>query len=365
MPGKRINEAKWREILNRLVLRPRLKEAARMSGIDPSSLFLKLKQSVADPAAHQLTWLGTRTDFASHVHLARKMALVELDRSALTLALDGHSQPRYHDGKLVYVTDLQIASDAITLDDFDWYEKYGSRNREDVWARDSEGRLMPDMVTSPPNAQLVAKILSSLIPAYQEQSTVEHHHSGSVWVVGQTPQAQLPAGSRDSGSLGDAFGIAAPQADAPKPTNLLALPRPAVDTAEFDAKWLNKKLLRPVVLFRNERGRLLPPLNDDVVIAGSVQHRAFQDADIPVEAVRAETLLDEGYQNDFLNELAPNWKPDLSRPPTPAPPTESERVRAVAAQEKSARVPEASIRLDHSRDDKPHSPPPGGFRVLR
>ena len=29
-----------------------------------------------------------------------------------------------------------------------------------------------------------------------------------------------------------------------------------------------------------------------------------------VEVVRAETLLDEGFENDWLRELAPAWKPN-------------------------------------------------------
>jgi hypothetical protein len=106
--------------------------------------------------------------------------------------------------------------------------------------------------------ELVSKLLSSLIPAYSERATVEHHHSGSVWIEGQTAQPQLPPSSRDQ--FGDAFGSAAPAAQQQRQTNLLALPRPCVDTAEFNSRYRDKKLLRVVTLFRDAEGHLLPPL---------------------------------------------------------------------------------------------------------
>ena len=70
----------------------------------------------------------------------------------------------------------------------------------------------------------------------------------------------------------------------------------------------------------------MPPLpgpDGDVVVAGTIQARAFEDEGIKVEVVRAETLLDDGFENDWLRELAPAWKPKPR--PKSAPPTEAER----------------------------------------
>jgi hypothetical protein len=312
---KSVSDDVWRDILNRLVLRPRLKAAARSAGINPSTLFIKIRQSIENPDAHRLTWLDKLDAFDAHVSAARRLSIVELDRAALQLGLEGHSVPRFHDGRPVFVTDMQVAADALTLEDWAWEGTYPGRKRDDIYARDADGKLIQEMVTSPPNAQLVSKLLSSLIPAYSERATVEHHHSGSVWIEGQTAQPQLPSLGRDQ--LGDAFG-SAPAAQQQRQTNLLALPRPCVDTAEFNSRYHDKKLLRVVTLFRDSDNKLLPPLPSDVVIAGSRQHLAFSDAQIPVEAVRAETLLDEGYQNPELYELAPAWKPKKPKPPTDA-----------------------------------------------
>lgn len=360
MARKPISDDAWRDILNRLVLKPRLKAAARSAGINPATLFAKIKHSIASPDEHKLTWLDTLAPFHEHVSAARRLSIVELDRAALTLGLEGHSTPRYHDGKPVFSTDLQVASDAMTMDEMSWIEKYGSRRGPgpdaDIYARDKDGKLIQEMVTSPPNAQLVSKLLSSLIPAYSERATVEHHHSGSVWIEGQTAQPQLQSPSH--GPLDVAFDVI-PAAQQQRQTNLLALPRPCVDVAEFNAKYRDKKLLRVVTLFRDADGKLLPPLPSDVVIAGSRQHLAFSDAQIPVEAVRAETLLDEGYQNPELYELAPAWKPKKPKPPTDA---ERQEIAKQAAAEMKKEKPYRSM-SDRAEGIGRGTPAPGGRRV--
>jgi hypothetical protein len=357
MGARKISDDTWVGILNRVVLKPRLKPAARAVGIDPSTLFLKIKQSIADPENHKLVWLDTLDTFANHLQTARRLSIVELDRAALQLGIEGHAQPRFHDGKPVFKTDMQVAADALTLDEMDWIAKYGTRSRDDHYARDKDGKLIQEQVVSPPNAQLVAKLLSSLIPAYREQSTVEHHHTGHVWIEGT--QTQAVASPRQDNLLG--FDIPAEQQR--RPTNLLALLRPCVNSEEFDKKF-RKKLLREVVLFRDADNKLMPPLPDDVIVAGTPQHRAFQDAGFEINAVRAETLLDEGFENEWLREIAPAWKPTPK--PKPVPPTEAECEEvAVKVQQKIANVTpagKASARYD-SENLGYGKPPPGGRRV--
>ncbi len=83
----------------------------------------------------------------------------------------------------------------------------------------------------------------------------------------------------------------------------------------------------------------LPPLpgpdGEDVADAGTIQARAFEDAGMKVEVVRAETLLDEGYENDWLRELAPDWKPP-AKPKAPAPTAQEREEVAAKVQEKIA-----------------------------
>ena len=126
-------------------------------------------------------------------------------------------------------------------------------------------------------------------------------------------------------------------------------------------RW-RRKLLRETVLFRDADGKLLPPLPDDVIVAGSIQHRAFQDAGIAVDAVHPTVLLDEGYQNDWLVELAPGYKP---KPPKPEPvKTEASSPGESAPMPPVAQAPpgKASARYD-SENVGYGKPPPGGRRV--
>lgn len=358
MGARKISDDTWVDILNRVVLKPRLKPAARAAGIDPSSLFVKIKQSIADPEAHKLVWLDTFAPFHEHMNTARKLAIVELDRAALQLGIEGHSQPRYHDGKPVYKRDPQIESDALTMDDDMWTLVYGNRRRDDTFLRDDQGRLIQDTITSPPNAQLVAKLLSSLIPEYKERSEVEHHHSGGVWIAGT--QTQATAAPRADSLL----GFDAPAEQRQRPNNLLALPRPCATSEEFDQKF-RKQLLREVVLFRGADNKLLPPLPGDLLIIGTAQYRAFLEAGLldGATVMTPQAALDEGYENDWLRDLAPDYKPKPKPKPQPQPmPTEevAQRVAAKVAE----RPGKASARSD-SENLGYGRPAPGGYRVVK
>lgn len=357
--NNKISDDTWRDVLNRLVLKPRMKAAARNSGINPTTLFAKIKDSVAEPDKHMLEWLGHRAPFYQHVNAARKLNVVALDHAARDLAINGHSEPRFHDGKPVWKRDPKIEADAITLDELDWIAKYNTRPRTDTFARNEAGELIQEVVVHPPNPQVLVKLLTSLAPEiYGERSTVEHHHSGGVWIDGQNPTTipQLAAPS-----FNEDFGLTQRTAEVRRPTNTLALPRPCVDSNEFDRRFRGK-LVREVVLFRNTEGRLLPPLPDDVVIAGTPQARAFEDAKIEVKVVHPTTLLDEGYTNPFLRELAPDWKPP-KKPKATAP---VERPQDEA--DYSRRPPEVPPGRASARADSEGlgygRPKPGGRRVV-
>jgi hypothetical protein len=350
-----------RDVLNRLVLKPRMKEAARNAGIHPTTLFGWIKQSVAGDPKMVLMWLGHEAPFHLHVNAARKLNIVALDHAARDLAINGHVEPRYHDGKPVWKRDPRIEADALSMSDDDWALIYGEdRRRSDTFMRDETGALIQDMVVHPPNPAILVKLLTSLAPEiYGERSSVEHHHSGSVWVEGGgSQQAALPRPD----NFNQDFGLTPPREEVKRPTNMLAVPRPCANSAEFDKRF-RRKLLRNVTLFRDTEGNLLPPLPDDVIVAGTVQARAFEDAGIQVEVVRAETLLDEGFENDWLRELAPAWKPK----PKPKAAAVSKDEAAKAAAEKMAKtIPpgKASAAYDSENIGR-GTPKPGGRRVMR
>lgn len=353
-----------RDVLNRLVLKPRMKQAARDSGIHPTTLFGWIKQSLAGDPKMILTWLGHEAPFHLHVNAARKLNIVALDHAARDLAINGHREPRFHDGKPVWKSDPKITADALAMSDAQWNATYGDRSRKDTFLRDENGALIQDVVVHPPNPAILVKLLTSLAPEiYGEKSTVEHVHSGAVWVEGSTSQQPMLSPPRNDDFNRD-FGLTTPREDMKRPANTLAVPRPCANSDEFDKRF-RKKLLRNVTLFRDTEGKLLPPLPDDVVVAGTPQARAFEDAGIEVAFVRAETLLDEGFENDWLRELAPTWKP--THKPKPDKPVLSKDEAATAAAEKAAKSIPAGRASAHYNSENigRGTPKPGGYRIMR
>ncbi len=363
MPAAHNNDTK-RKVLDQLVLSPKLKPAARHAGITPVTLFRWLKQSMENPTSHRLSWLGQMQPFHLHVAAARKLSIVALDHSARDLAINGHSEPRFHDGKPVWKVDPQVAADAISYSDEDWAEWYAPRSRTDIYMRDEKGALVQDVVVHPPNPAILVKLLTSLAPSiYGEKSEVNVTHQGSVWIEGSNTSAARPA-SIEPHDFDEAFALKTPADQVQRPNNTLALPRPCANSAEFDAKF-RKKLLREVILFRDTEGKLLGPLPDDCVVAGTPQQRAFQDAGYEVNAVHPTTLLDEGFENDWLRALAPNYK---RKPPKPSSETRSANgVGEPGHPQPPPQTPQPKPGMASARWDSeglgPGHPAPGGRRV--
>jgi hypothetical protein len=364
MSRTKIPDTTWLDVLNRLALRPKLRAAARAAGISEASLFLKLRNSDEHPEDHQVEWLGRVDSFSNHVRAAKKIFLLDLDRSALELAMFGHSTPKYFQGAPVWVVDAKAAADAKSMEDWEWNSFYPGRSRDDVFARDQNGRLVQALETSPPNPMLLNKVLASYLPqVYGDRVEHDVHVTGGVFIEGRSAQAQLPA----PGAHDNEFGAAIPPEQQRRPTNVLAVPR-ILDKEAFDQKYM-KPLVREVVLFRDTEGKLLPPLSGeepDIVVIGTPQYYEFKIAGIEVNAVHPQALLEQGYRNDFLFELCPNWK----EPPKPklVRPTDEER-EAVANQvaAKIADSQKASSGSLYEPQEKigRGKPSLGGFSVIR
>jgi hypothetical protein len=364
MARNRITDDTWRLVLNRLVLRPKLRAAARASGISEASLFLKLRQADENPEDHQIEWLGQTHAFSDHVRAAKALFLLDLDRGALELAMFGHSQPKYFQGQPVWVVDEQIAADSISnMMDFEWEDKYPGRARADTYARTPDGKLIQAQDTSPPNPMLLNRVLASYLPQLYgtEHISHEHHVSGGVFIEGRPAQAQLAA----PGAHSNEFGASIPADRRPRPVNVLAVPQ-ILDKETFDKKWM-KPLVRECVLFRDASGKLLPPIvgeEPDVVVVGTPQHRAFVEAGIEVVAVHPQALLEQGFRNDFLFELCPNFK----EPPKPKSVRPTDEEREAVAQQVAAKVVEQGIASTVSLYEPQErigkgTPPLGGFKV--
>jgi hypothetical protein len=248
------------------------------------------------------------------------------------------------------------------MSDPDWTAAYGDRPRTDTFMRDEEGALVQEVVVHPPNPAILVKLLTSLAPEiYGAKSTIEHVHSGGVWIEGGASR-QAAVGLPQGGSFNEDFGLTTPREAMQRPTNTLAVPRPCADSNEFDQRF-RRKLLRRVALFYDAAGNLLAPLPDDVIVAGTRQARAFEDAGMAVTLVRAETLLDEGYENDWLRELAPAWKPK----PKPKPAPVSKEAAATAAAERVAQsIPPGRVSAHYDSENIGRgTPKPGGRSILR
>lgn len=364
MSRRPIPDSTWLDVLNRLALKPKLRAAARAAGISEGSLHMKLRASDECPEDHQIEWLGRMDSFSNHVRAAKRIFLLDLDRSALELAMFGHQSPKYYQGSPVWQVSEAVASDALSLPDEDWQLIYGERSRSDIYTRDEHGKLIQAMDTSPPNPMLLNKVLASYIPhIYAERVEHDHHFSGGVVVDGRPAQAALPApGVSDS-----EFGAAIPDHARQRPANVLAVPQ-VLDRETFDRKWM-KPLVREVVLFRDANGKLMPPLQGeepDIVVIGTPQYYAFKIAGIEINAVHPQTLLEQGFRNDFLFALCPDWK----EPPKPKriQPTDEEReavARQVADKVEAERTNASTASLYEPQEKIGYGTPPiGGFRVV-
>lgn len=307
-----------RSILKLLALKPRLKAAARGVGIDPSTLFNYIARSQRDDPELKLSWLGVERQFHEHVNIARKLSIVALDHSARDQAINGWSEPKFHDGKPVWKIDPQLASDA---EDPEWWKiVHGDRPITDIFVRDIDGALIQDEVNHPPNPQLLVKMLASLAPdLYGDHSTVEHHHThtGHVWVEGQANKQVEHKGDE----INEAFQMADKPDAVARPQNVLAVPA-QMSTEAYDAKFTNRKLVREVVISRDVTGKVERPLPDDIIVEGSYQHRIFKEEffDIDKQTVTAQSLIEAGYTNDFLFKLVYEQGVKPSAPKPQAPP---------------------------------------------
>jgi len=307
----KFNPETLEKFLDFLVTTPRLSRAAEHVGIHHKTPFDWIARSMRGDPEFEVTWMGRKAQFAKHIIVAREASKVALDHAARDQGINGWREFRSGPSGPIWKVDPKIAADAMTMTELDWELEYWPRKRDDVYMRDAKGALVQDYIDHPPNPQLLNKLLGSLLKdVYGDHSVVEHVGSvGHVWIGGETMQSATQPGKIAStpgeGDPLDAFGITTPADPTKRPTNTLALPAPIKTQAEFDAKFM-RKLLREVSIFRDPSGKIEPPLDDDIVVEGSWQHREFVKAGIEVKTHAAVDLIEEGYRNDFLFALCPH-----------------------------------------------------------
>ncbi len=305
--------------LDFLVTTPRLSRAAEHVGIHHKTPFDWIARSMRGDPEFEVMWMGRKAQFAKHIIIARELSKVALDHSARDQGINGWRELKTGPNGPIWKVDPKIAADAMAMTELDWELEYWPRKRADVYLRDNKGALVQDWIDHPPNPQLLNKLLGSLLKdVYGDHSVVEHVGSvGHVWIGGEPDAIASGMPGKIASTPGendplDAFGITTPVDPTKRPNNTLALPAPIKSQAEFDAKFM-RKLLREVSIFRNPAGKVEPPLDDDIVVEGSWQHREFAKAGIEVKTHAAVDLIEDGYRNDFLFTLCPQAayaKPD-------------------------------------------------------
>lgn len=142
-------------------------------------------------------WFHEAFQQATKIFLAlasmEHLALIGPDSGNKRVARDGS-------GKITFKIDLRVASDAMAMDEWDWEMHYGKRARTDIFERDADGCLIPDVYTEPLPAQLRIHLLRSLLPSQfnvPDRSTNEVHHTGGVLVIGEHKPERQPNALRD------------------------------------------------------------------------------------------------------------------------------------------------------------------------
>ena len=185
------------------------------------------------------------------------------------------------------------------MDDDEWAIVYGLdpvRDRSDIYKRDDEGALIQAHREVPPNPQLLMKAAASLLSATYGETVTHQVQIGGVLRIGSTPAPQLPPPV-------DVDFINVDDMQALEQTNVLAVAEPPKSVADFEETFGGRQLVE-CVYFYDEDGRLLPPLDGIVIIAGSSADRLYNEAGIAHATTPASDLLAQGYCNELLLRMA-------------------------------------------------------------
>jgi len=90
---------------------------------------------------------------------------------------------------------------------------------------------------------------------------------------------------------------------APVQKNVLAVAERPKSVEEFEETFGGRRLVE-AVLFFDENGTLLPPLDGIVIVKGSEVDRLYNEAGVQHATTPASDLLAQGYCNEFLLKLA-------------------------------------------------------------
>jgi hypothetical protein len=185
-------------VLDALAQRSSWKLAAESVGGTEALMFQWLSKSRLaadrkDVASPFMTTWQDRTDWwHSLARSARAQSLIRLDGLVRSQCADGILELMFDgSGAPVWATDPKIASDAMSMEDWEWEATYGSRNRSDVFQRDATGALVQQQKLTQVPAVLKIKALEQ-ISSYRPTTNLNVHQR-SESVVRITGDANSPA----------------------------------------------------------------------------------------------------------------------------------------------------------------------------
>ncbi len=298
-----------RELLDAMVREPHSgpKKIAKKKAVSPATFYNWQRESAEHEKAGLtespwlVEWLGNVSWFHRHCQFCRAVAIAQIDARIIEGAICSRLEPLFNPqtGSPFWEVDAKIAADAKSMDDDEWAIVYGLdpvRDRSDIYKRDDEGALIQAHREVPPNPQLLMKAAASLLSATYGETVTHQVQIGGVLRIGSTPAPQLPPPV-------DVDFINVDDMQALEQTNVLAVAEPPKSVADFEETFGGRRLVE-CVYFYDEDGRLLPPLDGIVIIAGSSADRLYNEAGIAHATTPASDLLAQGYCNELLLRMA-------------------------------------------------------------
>ena len=296
-----------RELLDASVREPHTgpKKIARKHHVSPATFYNWQRESAQHEKEGRtespwlVEWLGNVSWFHRHCQFCRAVQIASIDSRIIEAATVSRQEPLYNPqtGTPFYEVDLKIASDAKLLDDDSWHFIYGlDRDKSDIYKRDENGALIQATKEIPPNPALLMKAAASLLSATYGETVRHEVQVGGVLRIGSSAPTTSPPPV-------DVSFITVDDVQVPEQTNVLAVAEAPKSVAEFEETFGGRRLVE-AVLFYDENGRLLPPLDGIVIVKGSEIDNLYNEAGIEHATTAASELIRQGYVNEFLLKLA-------------------------------------------------------------
>jgi hypothetical protein len=307
MPAKKKSPELFRTICEELCLKPfsGLERIAKEHGVSAPSIYLWQGESVQHgkeqrtESDYLFEWIGIKSWLHRHLAFCRAVAIARIDAKIIEDAVTSRFEPMLNPqtGIPFWKVDARLAADAKRYDD-DTFEMVHGRPRTDIYERNEVGELIPMLKEIPAAPAVLIKAASSLLSSTYGERVAHSVQVGGVLRIGVAPAAKSVEAPVDA-----SFTLLEDKGEEAQPTNTLAVAERPKDVAEFKAMFGGKRLVECVFLIDAD-GHLLPPVEGIVIVEGSSAHKRYSEAGIECKTVEPKTLLEQGYCNNFLLNLA-------------------------------------------------------------